>query len=70
MRQNIWKCASPVLVSAMIAACPVAAQTARIKFEKQATIPKTCESVAPATIEGKLDIPALLKRRTVKAPAI
>lgn len=66
MRQNIWKCANPALAWAMIVACSVAAQTASVKFEKQATIPKTCESVVPATIEGQLDIPALLKEANCK----
>jgi hypothetical protein len=66
MRQNIWKCVSQAVAWAMIAVCPAAAQTARVKFEKHATIPKTCESVTPATLEGQLDIPALLKEANCK----
>ncbi|HEY5883605.1 MAG TPA: hypothetical protein VIT88_02915 [Pyrinomonadaceae bacterium] len=45
----------------------VTAQLSEIKIGKHATtIPKVCESVVPASLEGQLDVPALVKEAICK----
>jgi len=46
---------------------PIAAQNASVSIGKQVSrIPKACEAVVPAAIEGTLDIPALVKEAYCK----
>jgi hypothetical protein len=45
----------------------VTAQVAEVKLGKHSTaIPKVCESVAPTSLEGRLDVPALVKEAICK----
>ena len=47
--------------------CPIAAQNMSVDISKRANkIPAACQSVVPASIEGRLDIPALIKEATCK----
>jgi hypothetical protein len=46
---------------------PIAAQNMSVDISKSATsIPEACQSVVPASIEGRLDIPALIKEAICK----
>ncbi len=46
---------------------PIAAQNMSVDLSKRATrIPEACQSVVPASIEGSLDIPALIKEAICK----
>lgn len=46
---------------------PIAAQNMSVDISKRATsIPEACQSVVPASIEGRLDIPALIKEAICK----
>ena len=46
---------------------PIAAQNMRVDISKRATtIPPACQSVVPASIEGRIDIPALIKEAICK----
>ena len=52
---------------ALLSSLPVAAQNASISIGKRASrIPKVCEAVVPASIEGTIDIPALVKEAYCK----
>jgi hypothetical protein len=51
----------------LLSALPLAAQNANVTVAKRASrIPKACESVVPASIEGTVDIPALVKEAYCK----
>ncbi|HYH87035.1 MAG TPA: hypothetical protein VEX60_16390 [Pyrinomonadaceae bacterium] len=55
------------LLLAAISFRTVAAQEPRVEVGRRATaIPKVCESVAPASIEGEVDMPALVKEAQCK----
>ena len=50
-----------------ISALVVVAQHARVEMAKHSTaIPKVCESVVPANIDGTVDVPALVKEAYCK----
>ena len=52
---------------ATILTVPLVAQNARVDVAKRSTaIPKSCESVVPATIEGSVDVAALVKEAICK----
>ena len=56
-----------VLLTAIMLSFPVAGQNARVDVAKHLTpIPKACESVTPAAIEGTVDIAALVKEALCK----
>ena len=51
----------------LLLALPAFAQNASVTVGKQAgRIPKACEAVVPASIEGTIDIPALVKEAYCK----
>jgi hypothetical protein len=51
----------------LLSALVVAAQNAQVRVGKRASrIPKSCEAVVPASIEGAVDIPALVKEAYCK----
>ncbi|MBC7930042.1 MAG: hypothetical protein H7Z38_05680 [Rubrivivax sp.] len=55
-----------ILLAAILASA-VAAQGVRVEIGKRATvIPKVCEQVAPASIKGKVDTPALVREAQCK----
>jgi len=55
------------MLLAIISVSPVVAQNVRVEAGKRAAaIPKICESVASASIEGQVDIPALAKEADCK----
>jgi hypothetical protein len=56
-----------LILLASLSAVPIAAQNASVQLAKHANrIPKACESVVPASIEGTVDIPALVKEASCK----
>lgn len=56
-----------VLVLMAFLSLPVAAQNASVSIGKRASrIPKACVSVVPASIDGTVDIPALVKEAYCK----
>jgi hypothetical protein len=56
-----------LVLLAALSALPVAAQNANVSVGKRVSrIPKACESVVPASIEGTVDIPALVKEAYCK----
>ena len=56
-----------LILLAMLSALPIAAQKSQVDIGKHVSrIPKVCESVVPASIEGTLDIPALVKEAYCK----
>jgi len=61
------KTARTAILFAAISAPPVTAQAVIVKGAKERTaIPKACESVVPANIEGQIDIKALVKEADCK----
>jgi hypothetical protein len=51
----------------LLSALTVAAQNASVSIGKRASrIPKSCEAVVPASIDGTIDIPALVKEASCK----
>ena len=58
----------PLLIAVItMATLPPAVAQMRVKAEKRATsIPKVCESVVPASVEGKVDIAGLVKEAVCK----
>lgn len=67
MRLNLPKCACGAFLLAATSIWTVAAQEPRVEIGKRATaIPKVCESVAPARVEGEVDVPALVREAQCK----
>lgn len=64
---NLLKAASTTIVLVTISVVPVAAQNVHVEVRKEAgAIPRACESIVPATVEGQVDIPALVKEANCK----
>ena len=56
-----------LILLAVLSSLPIAAQNARVDIGKRVSrIPKVCESVVPASIEGTVDIPGLVKEAYCK----
>ncbi len=56
-----------LILFALLSSLPIAAQGVRVEVAKHATrIPKVCQSVVPASIEGTIDLPALVKEARCK----
>lgn len=67
MRLKLAKSACGAILLAATSTWTVAAQEPRVEVGKRATaIPKICESVAPARVEGEIDTPALVKEARCK----
>jgi hypothetical protein len=67
MLSSLPKSACGALLFAAFSICTVAAQGVRVEVGKRATaVPKVCESVVPAAIEGEVDTSALLKEAQCK----
>src|ERR1700730_18061033 len=67
MRLNFTKNLSNLIFMAVMSSLPIAAQNAQVDIGKRVNrIPKACESVVPASIEGAIDIPALVKEAYCK----
>ncbi len=59
--------ANKVVLVALMFLCPVIAQDVRVDMVKHSTaIPKVCQSVVPISLEGTIDIPALVKEAICK----
>src|ERR1700752_3313334 len=59
--------ASKVFLVALTLLHPVIAQDVRVDIAKHSTaIPKVCQSVVPISLEGTIDIPALVKEAICK----
>jgi len=57
----------PLILMALLSSSPAIAQNASVTVGKHISrIPKACESVVPASIEGAIDIPALVKEAYCK----
>src|SRR5580765_5478335 len=55
------------LLLMLLTALPALAQNAQVSVGKQAgRIPKSCQSLVPASIEGTVDVPALVKEAYCK----
>src|SRR5205809_558518 len=60
---DLWK----LIILVLLTSLPIAAQKAQVDIGKRVNrIPKACESVVPASIEGTVDIPALIKEAYCK----
>jgi hypothetical protein len=56
-----------LILMVLLSSLPIAAQNAQVDLRKRASrIPKVCVSVVPASIEGTVDIPALVKEAYCK----
>ena len=67
MRSNPSLCVCKAVLLATILTVPLVAQNARVDVSKHSTaIPKSCQSVAPATIDGTVDVTALVKEAICK----
>src|SRR6185436_16535829 len=67
MRINFTKSLCNLLLLMLLPAVTVFAQGASVTIGKHVSpIPKDCESVVPASIEGAVDIPALVKEAICK----
>jgi hypothetical protein len=67
MRSNRLTCVYTAVFLGTILTVPLVAQDVRIDVSKHSTaIPKSCQSVAPATIEGSVDVTALVKEAICK----
>lgn len=67
MRLNILKSAHAVVLLALLCGSTASAQDVHVQVGKSATaVPKICEQVLPASIEGQMDIPALVKEADCK----
>src|SRR5947209_826649 len=67
MRLNYLKRIITTILLATILLTPIVAQNVRVEVGKRATtIPKICADVVPASIEGTVDIPALVKEVNCK----
>ena len=67
MQLNCLKAIGAALFSVPMLCALAAAQNVRVRVEKHAAaIPKVCESIAPASIEGQVDVAGLVKEATCK----
>ena len=67
MRLRILKSAHTVILLALISGSNASAQDVHVQVGKSATaVPKICEQAVPASIEGQMDIPALVKEADCK----
>jgi hypothetical protein len=67
MRLKSLQSFSGAMLLVLLPALPVVAQNAQVTIVKQASrIPKACQLVVPASIEGALDVPALVKEAYCK----
>lgn len=67
MRINFTKSLRNLMLVMLLPALPVFAQNASVTVGKHVgRIPKACESVVPASLEGTIDIPALVKEAYCK----
>lgn len=67
MRQSFFKCMSVAILLAAASASTALAQDVKVDIGKRATaIPKICVEVSPASIEGRVDIVALVKEARCK----
>lgn len=67
MGSNRSTCVCKAILLGTILTAPLVAQNARVEVSKRSTaIPKSCESVVPATIEGRVDVTALVKEAICK----
>ena len=67
MRPKLTKHLCDLILLALLSSLPVSAQNAQVSIGKRASrIPKACEAVVPASIEGPIDIPALVKEAYCK----
>src|ERR1700730_10616002 len=67
MRLNFTKHACTLILLALLSSLPAFAQNAQVSIGKHVSrIPKSCEGVVPASIEGTIDIPALMKEAYCK----
>jgi len=67
MRINFTNSLCKLTLLMLLTALPVFAQNAQVTVGKHASrIPKSCESLVPASIEGAVDIPALVKEAYCK----
>ena len=67
MGSNLSTCVCKAILLGTILTVPLVAQNARVEVSKRLTaIPKSCESVVPATIEGRVDVAALVKEAICK----
>jgi hypothetical protein len=67
MKANSSKTLSRALVLAIVWTSPVVAQDTHVDIAKRSrAIPKSCELVTPASIDGNIDVPALVKEAICK----
>jgi hypothetical protein len=67
MRINFTKNLCNLMLLMLLTALPAFAQNASVSVGKHVSrIPRSCESVVPASIEGAIDIPALVKEAYCK----
>src|SRR5262245_45548393 len=67
MRINFTNCLCNLAQLILLSALPTLAQNAQVSIETHVgPIPKSCESVVPASIEGTVDIPALVREAYCK----
>jgi hypothetical protein len=67
MQLNFTKRFCGVALLALLSSLPAFAQNAQVSIGKHVSrIPKSCEGVVPASIEGTIDIPALMKEAYCK----
>jgi len=67
MRINFTKSLGNLMLLMLLPTLPVFAQNAQVTVGKHVSrIPSVCESVVPASIEGNVDIPALVKEAYCK----
>ena len=67
MGSNLSTCVCKAILLGTILTVPLVAQDARVDVSKRSTaIPKSCESVVPATIEGSVDVAALVREAICK----
>ena len=66
MHPDLMRVSRVVLVT-LTFLCPVIAQNVRVDMAKRSTaIPKVCQSVVPASLEGTIDVPSLVKEAICK----
>src|SRR5215813_13182329 len=67
MRLSLWKTISAALLAAASSVTLGSAQKLRVEVEKRTSaIPKVCESIAPVSIEGDIDMAGLVKEAICK----
>jgi hypothetical protein len=67
MRLKFLKCAGGAMLLILLSALAAVAQNAQVTIGKQASrMPKVCQLVVPASIEGIVDVPALVKEAFCK----